>query len=58
MTIALSGLLALLGVAMIIATVGRGGGPIAIGVVVGAAFMVLGCARAYLAVVSRPHDAP
>ena len=58
MTIVLGSLLALLGVAMIVSTLGRGGGPVAIGVVVGVAFTLLGAARAYLAVSSRPHDAP
>jgi hypothetical protein len=42
-------LLALLGVAMIAVTLARGGGPLAIGVVVGVLFTVLGAARAYLA---------
>jgi hypothetical protein len=42
-------LLALLGVAMIATTLIRGGGPLAIGVVVGVLFTVLGAARAYLA---------
>ena len=42
-------LLALLGVAMIATTLARGGGPLAIGVVVGVLFTVLGAARAYLA---------
>ena len=42
-------LLALLGVAMIATTLARGGGPLAIGVVVGVLFTVLGAARVYLA---------
>jgi hypothetical protein len=42
-------LLALLGVAMVATTLARGGGPLAIGVVVGVLFTVLGAARAYLA---------
>jgi hypothetical protein len=42
-------LLAILGVAMIATTLARGGGPLAIGVVVGVLFTVLGAARAYLA---------
>ena len=44
-----SALLALLGVAMVVTTLARGGGPLAIGVVVGVLFAVLGCARLYLA---------
>jgi hypothetical protein len=42
-------LIALLGVAMVVTTVARGGGPLAIGVVVGVLFTILGCARLYLA---------
>ena len=49
MTLVLSSLLALLGVAMIVATIARGGGPLARGIIVGAAFTLLGCARVYLA---------
>ena len=45
----LGALLALLGVAMIVTTLARGGGPLAVGVVVGVLFTVLGAARAYLA---------
>jgi hypothetical protein len=41
--------LALLGLVMIVTTVSRGGGPLAIGVLVGAMFVLLGCARVYLA---------
>ena len=39
----------LLGVAMTVATLARGGGPLALGVLVGVAFIVLGAARLYLA---------
>jgi len=50
MTLVLGTATALLGVAMIVTTIARGGeSPLAIGVVVGAAFVVLGGARAYLA---------
>jgi hypothetical protein len=49
MTIVLSGLTALLGLVMIVSTLARGGGPAAIGVLLGAAFTVVGCARLYLA---------
>ena len=38
-----------LGVAMIVTTLARGGGGLALGVVVGAAFVVLGAGRLYLA---------
>jgi len=46
---ALSGLLSLIGVAMLISTLARGGGPLALGVVLGALFAVLGAARLYMA---------
>jgi hypothetical protein len=45
----LGGLLFLIGVAMIVSTVARGGGPLAVGVLAGAMLAVLGAARAYLA---------
>ena len=45
----LGGALLLLGVAMVVATLARGGGPLALGVVVGVAFALLGAARVYLA---------
>ena len=38
-----------LGLAMIVTAVARGGGALAIGVVVGAAFVALGAGRLYLA---------
>jgi multisubunit Na+/H+ antiporter MnhB subunit len=38
-----------LGVAMIVATVTRGGGALALGVILGVAFVALGAARLYLA---------
>ena len=38
-----------LGVAMIVSTLASGGGPLALGVVTGAAFALLGAARVYLA---------
>ena len=38
-----------LGVAMIVTTIVRGGGPLALGVVVGVAFVGLGAGRLYLA---------
>ena len=42
-------LIALLGVAMVVTTLARGGGPLALGVILGVLFTVLGCARLYLA---------
>ena len=38
-----------LGAAMIVATLVSGGGPLALGVVVGAGFLVIGAGRLYLA---------
>jgi drug/metabolite transporter (DMT)-like permease len=45
----LGALIAVLGVAMVVTTLARGGGPLALGVVLGVLFTVLGCARVYLA---------
>ena len=45
----LGAVICLLGVAMIVSTLVRGGGPLALGVVAGAAFVLLGAARVYLA---------
>jgi drug/metabolite transporter (DMT)-like permease len=42
-------LIAVLGVAMVVTTLARGGGPLALGVVLGVLFAVLGSARVYLA---------
>ena len=42
-------LIALLGVAMVVTTLARGGGPLALGVLLGVAFIALGSARVYLA---------
>ena len=53
MTIALGSALALLGLVMIVSTIARGGGALAIGIVVGVLFTVLGCERVYLAVGPR-----
>ena len=39
----------LLGIAMIVSTIVRGGGPLAFGVVLGLAFALLGAGRLYLA---------
>ena len=57
-TVVLGVLTALLGVAMVVATLGRGGGATAIGVVVGVAFTLLGCGRAYLAAGPRTQRRP
>jgi hypothetical protein len=41
-------LVCLIGVALIVSTLARGGGPLAFGVVLGAMFVVLGAARLWL----------
>lgn len=53
MTITLGSALAALGVAMIVTTLAHGGGGLTIGILVGVAFTILGCARVYLAVGPR-----
>ena len=45
-------LLCLIGVAMVVATLARGGGPLALGVVLGVLFAVLGAARLRLGAVT------
>ena len=56
-TFALGAAICVLGVAMIVSTLVRGGGPLALGVVVGAAFALLGAGRAYLATrADAPRD--
>ena len=42
-------LIAGLGVAILVSTLVRGGGPLALGVIVGIAFVLVGLGRAYLA---------
>jgi hypothetical protein len=45
----LSGLLVLIGIGMVISALARGGGPLALGVVLGISFAALGAARLWLA---------
>jgi drug/metabolite transporter (DMT)-like permease len=52
----LGSLIAVLGVAMTVTTLARGGGPLALGVVLGVLFAVLGSARVYLAREGRSRD--
>lgn len=49
----LGGLLCAVGVAMVVATVIGGGGPLALGMIVGVLFVALGAARIWLV---RPRD--
>jgi hypothetical protein len=58
MTIGLGTALALLGLVMIALTIARGGGAFTIGILVGVAFTVLGCARVYLAAGPRSARRP
>jgi hypothetical protein len=50
----LSAVMVGLGVAIVVATLARGGGPLAVGVVAGVAFALLGAGRFYLASDRRP----
>ena len=55
-TLVLSALLCVVGIAMVVSTIARGGGPLAIGVVVGAMFAVLGAGRFVIALrLQNPH---
>jgi len=47
-TRALSLVMVALGVAMVVSTIARGGGPLATGVILGALFVAAGAARLYL----------
>ncbi len=50
-------ILVMVGLAMVASTLARGGGPLAVGVVVGVTFAVVGGARLWLAgVLGRPRD--
>jgi hypothetical protein len=53
-TLVLSLLIALVGVAMLVSTLARGGGPLASGVILGVLFAALGAGRFYVAW-SRRH---
>jgi hypothetical protein len=57
MTLVLGTITALLGVAVIVTTLARGGGPTAVGILLGAALTLVGGARVYFAAESRSHDA-
>ena len=45
----LGAVICLLGLVLVVSTLARGGGPLALGVLVGVAFTVLGAGRVYLA---------
>ena len=44
----LSSLMVVIGVVLVVSTLARGGGPLAVGVIVGALFCALGAGRLYL----------
>ena len=44
----MSTLMVMIGVALLASTIARGGGPLAIGVLLGVLFVAAGCARLYL----------
>jgi hypothetical protein len=52
-TRALSALMVLVGVALVVSAVARGGGPLAVGVVLGGLLALLGCGRLWLARAAR-----
>ena len=45
----LGAVICLLGIVLLVSTLARGGGPLALGVLVGVAFTLLGAGRVYLA---------
>jgi hypothetical protein len=47
-TLALSGLMVVLGVAMVVRTIAAGGGPVATGVILGVLFVAAGAGRAWV----------
>ena len=55
-TMVLGALTLLIGVALAVTAIVRGGGPLAVGFVVGVLFALLGAGRLYLASRSRPHS--
>ena len=52
----LNALLCLIGVAMVVATLARGGGPLALGVVLGVLFAALGALRLRMATRLQRHE--
>jgi len=51
-------LIFVLGVVIVVVTLARGGGPLALGVVLGVLFALLGAARFYLATRQEPRSRP
>jgi hypothetical protein len=52
-TRALAALICLLGLAMVVSTIVRGGGPLSVGVIMGLVFVAFGAARLYLSGILR-----
>jgi hypothetical protein len=55
-TVVIGSLTCLIGIALVVTTLARGGGPLAVGVVVGVLFALLGAGRVVLAARSRPRS--
>jgi hypothetical protein len=55
---ALSAILCVVGIMLVVTTLARGGGPLALGVVVGVLFAILGAARLRLARAMAPDRGP
>ena len=55
-TLLIGSITCLIGIALVVTTLARGGGPLAVGVVVGVLFAFLGAGRAFLAIRSRPRS--
>ena len=55
-TLLIGSITCLIGIALVVTTLARGGGPLAVGVVVGVLFAFLGAGRVFLAARSRPRS--
>jgi hypothetical protein len=55
-TVLIGSLTCLIGIALVVTTLARGGGPLAVGVVVGTLFALLGAGRVVLAARSGPRS--
>lgn len=54
-TLAMSALMVVLGVALLVSTIARGGGPLAVGVLLGVLFVLAGLGRLYVERSRGPH---
>jgi hypothetical protein len=55
-TVLIGSLTCLIGIAMVVTTIARGGGALSVGIVVGVLFALLGAGRVFLAGRSRPRS--